>query len=114
MDDWQQHAACRDHDDPDLFFDGDPQRLKAAIAVCHTCPVWEHCLLANLGEQHGVWACSERCRSRVRRLARQGAQRGRLLALARSSNEQTLGPLAAELVPQGRLVDVRTARSATC
>lgn len=104
MDDWEQHAACKHHDDPDLFFDGSPDAVKAAVAVCHTCPVWEHCLLANMHEQVGVWGCSERCRRRVRKLRNQGATRSRLLALARSSNEQTLGGLAANLVPQGKLV----------
>lgn len=107
-DDWQQHAACKNAPDPDVFFDThDDAKLKAAVGTCHTCPVWEQCLLANLGEQHGVWACSERCRRRVRKLARNGGTRSQLLALARSSNEMTLGPLAAGLVPQGRLVQVR-------
>lgn len=112
MDDWEQHSACKAVDDPSLFFDGDPDRLRAAIKVCHTCPVWEQCLLANMGEQHGVWACSERCRRRVRKRAREGGRRSELLALARSSNEQTLGVEAAQLVPPGRLVRIRATADA--
>jgi hypothetical protein len=105
MDDWEALAACKAVD-TDLFFDEDPnQGTRKALAVCHTCPVWEHCLLSNLHEQIGVWGCSARCRSRVRRLARRGGRREQLLTLARSSNEQALGPLAAQLVPQGGLVD---------
>ena len=105
MDSWEALAACKTVD-TELFFDEDPNGgTKRALAVCHTCPVWEQCLLANMHEQIGVWACSARCRSRVRRLARNGGRREQLLTLARSSNEQALGPLAAQLVPQGGLVD---------
>jgi hypothetical protein len=76
-------AACL-HADPELFFDGD--RTCEAIRVCMGCPVWAECTLANVGEQWGVWGCSERARRRMRKLRREGASDGELLALAHQSN----------------------------
>lgn len=76
-------AACRTAD-PELFFDGD--LTAAAVKVCMGCPVWAECTLANVGEQHGVWGCSERARRRMRKLRREGGSDADLLALAHQSN----------------------------
>lgn len=110
-DDWQQHAACKQVDDPDIFFDG--AKVNTALAVCHTCPVWQDCLMKNLREEQGVWGCSSRCRRRARKLRSNGGTRSQILALARSSNELALGDVAAELVPQEKLVQVRR-RARSC
>jgi hypothetical protein len=85
-------AACR-HADPDLFFDGD--RTADAIKVCMGCPVWAECTLANMGEQWGVWGCSERCRRRMRKLRREGVGSSELLAFAHKSNLLHVPELAA-------------------
>ena len=61
---WRRQARCRDKD-PDLFFPetGDQEHIKAAIRICHTCPVIEQC--AHYWDQHpttmgyptsGIWA----------------------------------------------------------
>lgn len=46
--DWRDHAACVD--DPQLFHSPDQEpwpsrdrREAAALAICHTCPVWRAC-----------------------------------------------------------------------
>lgn len=46
--DWRDRAACVD--DPQLFHGGDHEpwqnrdrREAAALAICHTCPVWRAC-----------------------------------------------------------------------
>ncbi|MFF1923275.1 WhiB family transcriptional regulator [Streptomyces sp. NPDC058221] len=61
MENWREHAACRD-EDPDLFFPigtTGPALVQAedAKAVCRGCPVREACLhwaLEN-GQDSGVW-----------------------------------------------------------
>lgn len=85
-------AACR-HADPELFFDG--ERTAEAVKVCMGCPVWAECTLANVGEQWGVWGCSERCRRRMRKARRAGADDTELLALAHQSNLLHVPELAA-------------------
>ncbi|WLQ38903.1 WhiB family transcriptional regulator [Streptomyces laculatispora] len=61
MQNWREHAACRDAD-PDLFFPigtTGPALVQAedAKAVCHGCPVREVCLQWALenGQDSGVW-----------------------------------------------------------
>ncbi|WP_320772959.1 WhiB family transcriptional regulator [Streptomyces sp. CRN 30] len=61
MDNWREHAACRD-EDPDLFFPigtSGPALLQTeqAKAVCHRCPVREQCLrwALDTGQSIGVW-----------------------------------------------------------
>lgn len=43
---WMEQAACKDCDDPDLFFprseDTEP-RHGEAVRICRQCPVWEQC-----------------------------------------------------------------------
>ncbi|ROQ77914.1 WhiB family transcriptional regulator [Streptomyces sp. NBC_01260] len=61
MQNWREHAACRDAD-PDLFFPigtTGPALVQAedAKAVCRGCPVREVCLRWALenGQDSGVW-----------------------------------------------------------
>lgn len=61
MDDWRDHAECRD-EDPDLFFPigttGPPlRRTRRAKAVCDRCPVREPCLrwATDTGQAVGIW-----------------------------------------------------------
>jgi WhiB family redox-sensing transcriptional regulator len=56
---WQDQAACKGRTDLSWFSDSPAmaRAQKAAIEVCHTCPVELDCLryaVAN-GEQHGIW-----------------------------------------------------------
>lgn len=93
--------ACRAVDDPGLFFDG--TRTDEAVAVCMGCPVWAECTLANVGEQYGVWGCSERARRRMRKLRLRGAGDAELLALAHQSNLRCVPKLAAHMRPRHSL-----------
>jgi len=59
--DWRHRAVCRE-EDPELFFPigtSGPAQLQTeqAKAVCHRCPVTEHCLQWALetGQDAGVW-----------------------------------------------------------
>ncbi|MFJ3334674.1 WhiB family transcriptional regulator [Streptomyces sp. NPDC086766] len=61
MDNWRDHAACR-QEDPDLFFPigtTGPALLQAeqAKSVCRRCPVQEQCLrwAMDTGQTMGVW-----------------------------------------------------------
>lgn len=54
---WQEQAACRDVEDPDIFFPERGGSSKAARALCADCPVRAECLeyaLAN-HEDFGIW-----------------------------------------------------------
>lgn len=53
---WRKRAACRGKP-PWMFFParGDHKTVKAAKAVCATCPVSAECLEANRGEREGVY-----------------------------------------------------------
>jgi WhiB family transcriptional regulator, redox-sensing transcriptional regulator len=77
MDDWREHAACRD-EDPDLFFPigtSGPALLQTeqAKAVCHRCPVRDQCLewALDTGQSIGVWGGTDENERRAlkRRLA---------------------------------------------
>lgn len=54
---WRGRAACRTAD-PDLFFpdQGDYVTTRAAVAVCHGCPVVDACLAdaVAMGERYGI------------------------------------------------------------
>lgn len=58
--DWHARAACRDHPDPDLWFPGTGQHLRArrAAQICAGCPVCAEC--ADWADrnrpQFGIWA----------------------------------------------------------
>ncbi|MGH9224375.1 MAG: WhiB family transcriptional regulator [Acidimicrobiales bacterium] len=72
---WRDRAACRGSD-PDLFFPiGSTgvavEELRAAKALCATCPVREQCLAFALAtnQEAGVWGgASEDERRRLRRV----------------------------------------------
>jgi WhiB family transcriptional regulator, redox-sensing transcriptional regulator len=53
--DWLNHAACAGRDDVD-YFDLDCY-LQAALELCVTCPVADHCLdyAIRHGITEGVW-----------------------------------------------------------
>ena len=56
---YQQDAACRTAEDPSVFFPspGDTEALKAAKAMCATCPGVDDCLKYALenNERYGIW-----------------------------------------------------------
>lgn len=54
---WAALAACRNIDDPDLFFPGRRDSPAAALAVCIVCPVRIDCARHALDtpEPFGVW-----------------------------------------------------------
>lgn len=60
--DWQEHAACRGHHDPEVFFPHDRDG-SAAKVICQRCPVTTQCLeasvavAAEVGITYGVWGC---------------------------------------------------------
>ncbi|MGV9249101.1 WhiB family transcriptional regulator [Streptomyces sp. NPDC003710] len=61
MDDWRDHAACR-QEDPDLFFPVGTTgpglfQTQQAKTVCRRCPVQERCLQWALDTEQtvGVW-----------------------------------------------------------
>jgi len=69
---WIAQAACKSVEDPSIFFPDryHPREVKAAKAICATCPVQEDCrvfALAN-NERFGIWGMtSERQRVTMRR-----------------------------------------------
>ncbi|MEU5095499.1 WhiB family transcriptional regulator [Streptomyces sp. NPDC020996] len=81
MNDWRDHAACRDQD-PELFFpigSSGPALLQTqqAKAVCTRCPVQEQCLewaLEN-GDTLGVWGGTNETERRALRRRRAVARR---------------------------------------
>jgi WhiB family transcriptional regulator, redox-sensing transcriptional regulator len=58
---WQQHAACKDAPDPDVYFPGKGEDAEAAKEVCAGCPVLGECLAFALAtmraadRDHGVY-----------------------------------------------------------
>lgn len=59
---WMDHAACKDHPDPDSFFPSltgvaGQRQAAAAAAVCNTCPVSAQCQAhkKHTGSASGVW-----------------------------------------------------------
>jgi WhiB family redox-sensing transcriptional regulator len=53
MTDWRHRAACRGHDNPELWFPLDEERPDAlALAICAGCPVQAECLAFAL--DHGL------------------------------------------------------------
>jgi WhiB family redox-sensing transcriptional regulator len=71
---WRERAACR-HSDPDLFFPNGTTgsalvEIRAAKALCGTCPVRDRCLQFALetNQEDGVWGgASEDERRELRR-----------------------------------------------
>jgi WhiB family redox-sensing transcriptional regulator len=74
---WRDHAACR-YCNPDLFFPAGTtgaavDEVRAAKAVCATCPVQSSCLRFALttGQAYGIWGgTTEEERLTLRRWAR--------------------------------------------
>lgn len=63
---WEDEAACRDVDDPEIFFElenaveehhvADPVRIARALALCHTCPIAERCFKEGVFTRSlGIW-----------------------------------------------------------
>ena len=53
---WRRRAACRGKPTW-VFFPGrhDYVVLRAALAICRSCPVRSECLAAHMGEPDGIW-----------------------------------------------------------
>ncbi|MEU6370076.1 WhiB family transcriptional regulator [Streptomyces sp. NPDC046931] len=71
MDNWRDHAACR-QEDPDLFFPIGTtgpglMQTQQAKAVCRRCPVQERCLQWALDTEQtvGVWGGTNEAERRV-------------------------------------------------
>lgn len=70
---WRTRAACKDVDDPDLFF---PDRagtdISAARIICAGCPVRVECheFAEATNQVYGVWAGVDRGSPKARRKAR--------------------------------------------
>lgn len=61
---WQEDAACREHDTEFFFFEDreqgeerSPNRNALAKAICSSCPVMRACLehALSVPESYGVW-----------------------------------------------------------
>jgi WhiB family redox-sensing transcriptional regulator len=54
---WMVNSACKDTGDPDQFFSNHPDSIKAAISICHQCPVRvlcaEYAITNDLSD--GIW-----------------------------------------------------------
>ncbi|MET9086300.1 WhiB family transcriptional regulator [Streptomyces sp. NPDC090075] len=81
MDDWREHAECRD-EDPDLFFPigttgPSLQQTRRAKAVCERCPVQDPCLrwAMGTGQTVGVWGGTTEAERRLLARRRQAAAR---------------------------------------
>ncbi len=64
---WAVYSACREAD-PEIFFASTRADERAALAVCRTCAVADHCLEFALEtrERFGVWGgTNERERRRL-------------------------------------------------
>lgn len=66
---WAVFSACRE-EDPSIFFAATRDDERAALVVCSTCSVQEHCLEFALetNERFGVWGgTTERQRKKMLR-----------------------------------------------
>jgi hypothetical protein len=52
--DWHDDAACKGHPVA-WWFPDQGETAHRAIAICHTCPVIDHCRREHGGEEHGIW-----------------------------------------------------------
>ncbi|MEV7689893.1 WhiB family transcriptional regulator [Streptomyces bungoensis] len=83
MDNWRDHAVCR-QEDPDLFFpigNAGPAQVQTqrAKAVCARCPVQEQCLdwAMESDQSIGIWGgTTELERRALRRRARSRPRSG--------------------------------------
>ncbi|WP_046727473.1 WhiB family transcriptional regulator [Streptomyces humi] len=81
MDDWRDHAECRD-EDPDLFFPigttgPSLHQTRQAKAVCERCPVQEQCLrwAMDTGQAVGIWGGTTEAERRLLTRRRKAAAR---------------------------------------
>lgn len=70
---WRDFAACRDIEDPNIFFPGQREGGAEAKLVCAGCPARKACLefaITN-GEKFGIWGgMSEKQRNKIRKQRR--------------------------------------------
>ena len=63
-DGWQEHAACAEAKDPEVFFPAHPISwtfLGEPLRTCAACPVRRPCLAAALlRDEAGIWAGTDR------------------------------------------------------
>jgi len=60
MDDWRDHAECRQYD-PELFFPErytDQREIRVAISICNRCEVIAECskYRKQIKARNGIWA----------------------------------------------------------
>ncbi|MEU4092017.1 WhiB family transcriptional regulator [Streptomyces sp. NPDC026673] len=89
MRDWRQQAACRGHDDPDLWFAHPTEyaRRRSALVICRACPVAVECdqFAEDNDIRDGIWGGLDRREvRRMRYLAQRRATRA-----ARITRQQT-------------------------
>lgn len=69
--DWKKRSACKGMDASIFYKEEKDADYSEARAVCARCPVQVDCLMAGMGEQHGIWGgLSVRERRRYRRVLR--------------------------------------------
>lgn len=56
---WSLFAACRDIEDPDIFYPNNSNRGSSneAVEICFSCPVRRYCdyVATQNMEKHGIW-----------------------------------------------------------
>lgn len=74
---WMRRAACRDIDNPDLFFpeQGDTRSAALAKLICASCPVQTECrdYAIDVAEKHGIWGGTTNRERRAVRMSRRAA-----------------------------------------
>ena len=59
--DWRHRAACKDFDDPDIFYVDSKEIVRSAKQICMGCVVVEQCLRsAYKKDEYGVWGGTTR------------------------------------------------------
>lgn len=52
---WAHHAACKDVQDPDIFYRNSKQNIEKAKEFCDRCSVRRQCLDQGMEEGDGIW-----------------------------------------------------------
>lgn len=88
---WMKHSACTRIDDRSIFFEENrPTSVRAARAVCNTCPVMVECL-EHAFENHeiGIWGgLTTNQRAKLKRKPRLPAQYDKNLAKMNELGEE--------------------------